>query len=321
MTGLDQPVDVVGVPGTNDLAIVEKTGRCASGTTAGCCRGRCSTSPAASRPVERAGPALDRLLAPLPRDHLAYVDYTDLAGNTHVAEVDTRTGSIRTILFVRPALRQPQRRRAGVRAGRPALRRAWATAAARATRRATARTRHSLLGKILRLDVVAAGITAEIYALGLRNPWRFSFDSATGELWIGDVGQNRYEEVDRLGAGDAAGRQPGLEPDGGQRPLRRSTAPPGQAGRARSPSTATPTAARSPADSSTAAATCRRCAARYVFGDFCSGTIWTMPAAGGRPRRLGVPPVQELSSFGTDTHGELYATSLSGSVLRFVTGP
>ena len=59
---------------------------------------------------------------------------------------------------------------------------------------------------------------------------------------------------------------------------------------------------------------------RYLFGDFCSGQIWSMPAAGGRPQPLGVADVPELSSFGEDAAGELYAVSLAGSVLKIVTG-
>ena len=57
---------------------------------------------------------------------------------------------------------------------------------------------------------------------------------------------------------------------------------------------------------------------RYVFGDFCRGTIWSMPASGGRFTRLDVPAVQQLSSFGVDTRGELYVVSLTGTVFQFV---
>ncbi len=81
----------------------------------------------------------------------------------------------------------------------------------------------TLLGKLLRIDprqtdgapyavpadnpfVDTAGARPEIYAVGLRNPWRFSFDAANGDLWIGDVGQNAWEEVDWVRAADGAGR-------------------------------------------------------------------------------------------------------------------
>ena len=83
----------------------------------------------------------------------------------------------------------------------------------------------ALLGKIMRIDVSGDGYTVpadnpfaqgggrgEIWAYGFRNPWRFNFDPATGRLWVGDVGQNKYEEVDEV----AAGRQLRLERDGGQ---------------------------------------------------------------------------------------------------------
>jgi glucose/arabinose dehydrogenase len=61
-----------------------------------------------------------------------------------------------------------------------------------------AQDRHSLLGKMLRLNVDARTPRARIWGIGLRNPWRFSFDRANHTLWIGDVGQNAWEEVDRV---------------------------------------------------------------------------------------------------------------------------
>ena len=85
---------------------------------------------------------------------------------------------------------------------------------------------NTLLGKMLRIDVnepqdlyrvpqdnpfVNGGGAAEIWGLGLRNPWRFSFDRATGDLWIGDVGQNLYEEVNFVPAGSLPGKNFGWD--------------------------------------------------------------------------------------------------------------
>ena len=92
----------------------------------------------------------------------------------------------------------------------------------------------TLLGKLLRIDVdggepVAVpadnpfvgqeGAKGEIWAYGLRNPWRFSFDRATGDLWIGDVGQNQWEEIDYQPAGSRGGENYGW--DHGGHPLLR----------------------------------------------------------------------------------------------------
>ena len=126
----------------------------------------------------------------------------------------------------RPAVRQPQRRRPGVRARRDALHRPGRRRLGRRPRAARPWTSTTLLGKILRIDPAAVGdravhrpgrqpvrrrrrrATPEIWAIGLRNPWRFSFDPATGDLWIADVGQNAIEEIDVAPATDGRRRRP-----------------------------------------------------------------------------------------------------------------
>ena len=135
----------------------------------------------------------------------------------------------------------------------------------------------------------AASPTPELVAVGLRNPWRYTFDRSTGDLWIGDVGQSEIEEVDRLPRGRSAGSSTsaGTSTRVAQRFEDKALGPGRLSSRSRS--TRTPAAARSPAATSTAGSTSPRLAGRYVFGDYCSGTIWSIPVAGGAPR---VEPVQ-----------------------------
>ena len=173
----------------------------------------------------------------------------------------------------------------------------------------------TLLGKLLRLDVRRAQPTPEIVALGLRNPWRYSFDRRTGVLWIGDVGQNSFEEVDRLarpGTGLVnfgwdvfeAGSQFEDKDLGPGRLVR----PVGQYGRGAGCSVTGGYVYRGPS--------IPRLSGRYVFGDYCSGSIWTIPAGGGAMRLESVR-LPGLSSFGEGLRGELYAVGHEGAVYRF----
>ena len=127
----------------------------------------------------------------------------------------------------RAAVREPQRRPARVRARRVPLRRDGRRRERREIPNNNAQNLASLLGKILRVDVLGASVPygippsnpfagspsssarPEIWAYGLRNPWRFSFDRKTGDLFIGDVGQGAWEEVDFQPAGAAGGENYG----------------------------------------------------------------------------------------------------------------
>ena len=201
--------------------------------------------------------------------------------------------------------------------------------------------KNSLLAKILRLDVdngtpygipasnPFAGATAgadEVWDYGLRNPWRFSFDRQTGDLYIGDVGQNLWEEVDFEPAGSAGGRNYGWDCREGANdyddtqdvvnmppvyntdcPGRTFTDPVLQYGHGPECSITGGYVYRGRVPSSLTG--------HYVFSDFCSGTIWQTSAADGWPRQpLAVPANGSLTSFGEGDTGRLYVTYLGGTL-------
>ncbi len=198
--------------------------------------------------------------------------------------------------------------------------------------RGNAQSLGSLLGKILRIDprpsggraysiprsnpfVGRSGARGEIYAYGLRNPWRFSFDRRTGDLSIGDVGQGEVEEIDSVRSG--RGKNFGWRPFEGRR---RYTPGESASGHVR------PVMQRFHDDgycSITGGVVVRDRGVpglygRYVFGDFCVGRIESAKLGPGRATRqrrtrLRVPM---LSSFGEDARGRVYATSLDGPVFR-----
>lgn len=186
----------------------------------------------------------------------------------------------------------------------------------------------TLLGKILRIDIEKdpyaipqdnpfvgrAGAQSEIWAYGLRNPWRFSFDRCTGRLFAGDVGQNRLEEIDLIEKGKNYGwrimegsqcydpptlcNTQGLElpiaeydhslgcsVTGGY--VYRGTQYPSLVG-------------------------------HYLFGDYCSGRIWSLvqePSGKWTMRQLIDSPFS-ISSFGEDERGELYIVHYGGAIYR-----
>jgi glucose/arabinose dehydrogenase len=190
----------------------------------------------------------------------------------------------------------------------------------------------TLLGKMLRVDPRPSGEAAytvpadnpfagmpgarpEIWALGLRHPWRYSFDRATGDLWIGDVGQARREEVDLQPAGSGGGENYGWARLEGTLPVS-GTPPPG----------AVPPLYEYDHSDGSCAVTggyvyrgrrVRPLSGTYIFADFCKGELQGLVRRGHRVdvRSLGVT-VPAVASFGEDAAGELYVLSLQGMVYR-----
>jgi glucose/arabinose dehydrogenase len=191
-----------------------------------------------------------------------------------------------------------------------------------------------LLGKILRIDVskstpdqpyivppdnpnLGGGSRPEIWALGLRNPWRFSFDRATGDLFIADVGQNAFEEIDFQPASSTGGEnygwnlREGLAEYAG--PMADNfTDPIAQYGRRDGCSVTGGYVYRGAALPTLIGA--------YIYGDYCSGKIWTLrPNNGGA--WLNEPFMQtdfSITSFGEDQAGELYVLDRAGGVYQLV---
>jgi glucose/arabinose dehydrogenase len=197
-----------------------------------------------------------------------------------------------------------------------------------------AQDRDSLLGKMLRIDPRPSGgrgytIPAsnpfvgrdgrdEIYSTGLRNPWRFSFDRNNGDLYIGDVGQDSYEEVDYAPVGSANGVDYGWSCREGKHSFNDSRSCPNPVG---------PVLETSHGDgncSITGGVVVRDPAlpglnGRYVYGDYCKGRLFSFKIAGDRAddnRPLFGLTVPSLTSFGEDGRGRVYAASQNGSVFR-----
>jgi len=276
-----------------------------------------------------------------------YVDYTDRSGNTVVAEYRRSgadadradPGTAREVL----TQRQPEENHNGgqLQFGPDGLLYIGLGDGGGADdqhgRRGNAQDLGTMLGKILRIDPRPdggqpygipgdnpfrgrAGARPEIYAYGLRNPWRFSFDRRTGDLTIGDVGQGEVEEIDFRRRGTGRGVNFGWRPFEGSR---------------RNFDEPAPGAVMPALEYSHGGGRCsvtggyvvrdralRGLVGRYVFGDYCTGELTStrlrLPRAAGT-RGLGLQ-VPSLTSFGEDGRGRVYAASADGPVYRLATG-
>lgn len=182
----------------------------------------------------------------------------------------------------------------------------------------------TLLGKVLRIDVATSpysipmgnltGGKPELWDIGLRNPWRFTFDACTGDMYLADEGQNAVEEVNVEPAG--AGKknygwaimegnqcfQAGCNQTGLTLPT--YSYPAGVNGNNAVIGGYVYRGAANPS-----------LRGRYIYGDYSSGRVWTV-ASGGMPQELAVLPGAGLASFGQDSAFELYAVSINNAVYR-----
>ncbi|NAS30609.1 glucose sorbosone dehydrogenase [Flavobacteriaceae bacterium R38] len=195
-----------------------------------------------------------------------------------------------------------------------------------------AQNRMNLLGAILRIDVdrVENGLNYaipidnpfindnnardEIFAYGLRNPWRISFDIQTGTLWAGDVGQNQFEEIDIIESGNNYGWNilEGFNCFGANDCDQTNLTPP------------VFEYSHDNGDLSITGGYVYRGNAipelqgRYIYGDFVSGRIWALTNSGTSPANELIEDTNlNISSFGTDNANELYICSFDGAIYRF----
>jgi glucose/arabinose dehydrogenase len=267
-----------------------------------------------------------------------YVDYTDPGGDTHVVEYTMRgdvvdTDSRRELLVQDDPF--PNHNGGQVTIGADGM--LYITlgdGGGGGDPLGSGQNLNTLFGKILRIDpqpsanapysippdnpfAGRADARPETWMWGLRNPWRFSFDRATGDVWIGDVGQNEYEEIDFAPAGQAGinwgwnAREgthefEGARPEGARDPVIETTHSDGNC-------------------SITGGYVYRGRAipdlvGAYVYGDFCVGELFAAKQSNGaivEERDLDLR-IGSLTTFGEDPDGELYAVSRSGAVYKLV---
>ncbi len=257
------------------------------------------------------------------KNHKLYVNYTDLKGDTRVVELRSRNGvaarSGRQLLFVD----QPYENHNGgqVQFGPDGwLYVGMGDGGAGGDPGNRAQNLSNRLGKLLRINVNTKRPVVQIVGYGLRNPWRFSFDRRGGDLYIADVGQGSWEEIDYTPRSS-----PGLENYGwrvfeGKHRYQQGEQPSGPgklvapiAEYSHSGGHCSVTGGYVYRGSAVTAAN-----GRYFYGDYCSGRIWSLRVAGGTAtevRRESLD-VDNLTSWGEDARGELYAVSGSGTIYK-----
>ncbi|MFN7055346.1 PQQ-dependent sugar dehydrogenase [Hyphomonas sp.] len=366
-SGFSQPLYLSGIPGTEQVVVLQKGGRArVLNPESGAIDSVDFLNVASEVSTDSERGLLGLAFSPgFESDRLIYVNLTNLAGDTEIRRYQMFSGSSLqadpSTLQVLLTIPQP---RANHNAG-------WlgfggdgllyiptGDSGGGGDPDNVAQNPDSLLGKVLRIDVSGddfpsdpalnyriptgnafpggAGGAPEIFALGLRNPYRASFDPVSGDLFIGDVGQSAVEEINRMRLSDSGANY-------GWR-LREGTLP--YNGGANSPSFTPPVTeyfhgtgpnqGRSVTGGYVYRGPIEPIRDHYVFGDFISGNVWSVPEASLVPgqtlsssnfNRLNdqlVPnegTLNQVSSFGLDTEGRLYIVSFGGSVFRVEPAP
>jgi glucose/arabinose dehydrogenase len=254
-------------------------------------------------------------------NRLFYVNYTDVDGNTRVVEYRARgerdPARVRELLFVE----QPYSNHNGGQLafgpdGRLYVGMGDGGGAGDPEDRA--QNLGDRLGKLLSVDVADPGARWRMEAYGLRNPWRFSFDRLTDDLYIADVGQGAWEEIDYLPRGSAGLENYGWDvfegnemfEDEEPNPRGRLVPPILQYSHDEGCSVTGGFVYRGEAIPSAYG--------HYFYGDYCSGLVWSFAARDGKAtdEKRHSFQVESLSSFGEDLDGELYLLSLDGEIFR-----
>lgn len=268
-----------------------------------------------------------------------YVNYTDQNGNTHISRFSVRSdnpdladpGTEKQILFIEQPF--PNHNGGAMAFGSDHyLYIGLGDGGSGGDPLGNGQSLSTLLGKVLRIDIdqgdpytIPAGNPfannggrPEIWAYGLRNPWRFAFDRLTGDLYIGDVGQNQYEEINFQSSGSLGGENYGWN-------VLEGTACYGS-NQCQTDGTTPPvfTYSHAVGGCSVTGGVVYRGPAMpewqgvYLFGDYCSGTVGgLLPAANWQQAWL-FPGLGNISSFGEDAAGEVYLADLSGVIYQFV---
>ncbi|WP_330172387.1 PQQ-dependent sugar dehydrogenase [Streptomyces sp. NBC_01498] len=265
-----------------------------------------------------------------------YISFTDLEGTSTIDEFAVRDGALqpetrRTVL----TQTQPYENHNGgdIKFGPDGyLYIAFGDGGAGGDPHGNGQNLDTLLGKILRIDptggepyavpadnpfVADPNARDEIWSYGLRNPWRFSFDSANGDMLIGDVGQSDWEEIDWASGASAGGENYGWSSMEGTHPFRGGT----------EPANHTPPVFeydRTGLGCSVTGGYVYRGDAipalqgQYVFSDYCDGTVRTLQIANGEVTGQGDLGVSggEAISFVQDGDGELYVLGIGGAISR-----